>query len=346
MKNKTLKEDKISVFGKLIGKVKDFFYDLSVRANAKKPKKEVLIRSKNFNRKIFYWCMLIIPFAHYLIFYIGVNINSILLAFKHHEIDSVTNEIIITWAGAENFLKFFNEFRFGTLFKDMLSNSLIYYLIGLIVGLPCALVFSFYIYKKYFLSEFFRVILFLPSMISAVVTSLMYKYMVDYGVPEFLANFGVQIEPLTSIANYQLGIVIFFNIIMSFGVNIVMYASAMTRIPVSVVEYAALDGVKPIREFITITIPLIFDTISTFLIVGVSSIFVNQANIYALYSHKQYEQGAIASLGYHLYIMSTDVTEQVFPLASAMGITFTIIAIPLTFGVRWLLGKINPDVQY
>ena len=124
-----------------------------------------------------------------------------------------------------------------------------------------------------------------------------------------------------------------------------MYASAMTRIPVSVVEYAQLDGVNSLQEFCLITLPLIFDTISTFLIVGVAAIFTNQYNIYTLF----YVQAGnnVASLGYHLYILTNlGSSEAQFPYAAALGLLCTFVAVPLTFGLRWFLGKVNPNVQY
>ena len=343
MKNKIVNDEKISVFGKISRKIKDFFYDLSVKRASKKPVKPVSIKSNNFNRKVFYYSMVAIPFLHYLIFYIGVNFNSILLAFKEMKL---VNDIVVTdWGGFINFTTFFNNFIFGTELKNMLVNSLIYYFVGLIVGVPCALIFSYYIYKKYFFSEFFRVILFFPSMISSVVTVFMYKYLIDYGVVEFVGLFNVEIMPPTGEPIYMRSIVIFFNIMMGFGVNILMYSSAMTRIPISVVEYAALDGVRPFREFLTITIPLIFDTISTFLIVGVSGIFINQVNLYAMYD--RFAGSNISTLGYHLYVLTVHDTDGVnYPYAAAMGLIFTVIAVPITFGARWFFGEINPDVQY
>ena len=143
----------------------------------------------------------------------------------------------------------------------------------------------------------------------------------------------------------QIYAVLVFNTIMGFGTGVLMYASAMTRIPVSVVEYAELDGVTPFKEFISITIPLVFDTITTFLIVGIAGIFTNQYNIYTLF-----HDGAgtnVASFGYHLYILvNLGTSEANFPYAAALGLLCTFAAVPLTFLMRWGLGKLNPDVQY
>ena len=346
MKKRFEDENKMSVFGRMAKRISGFFYDLSVRhaekLRRKNKGKQASVRSRKFNRRVFYICVAVIPTLHYLIFYIGVNFNSVLLAFKEWRM--VDGELKTVWGGFVNFEKAFDNFFNGTELKNMLWNSLTYYFIGLIVGIPLALLFSYYIYKKYFFSEFFRIVLFLPSMISSVVTVFMYKYMVDHGIVQLMALFDRNIMPPLSEPQYQKGLVIIFNTVMSFGANILMYASAMTRIPVSVVEYAALDGVGPFREFITITIPLIFDTISTFLIVGISGIFTNQANLYTMFCN--IASSNTASLGYHMFLLTNlGTTEDNFPYAAAMGLIFTAIAIPLTFGLRKILDKVNPNVQ-
>ena len=63
-----------------------------------KSKKKVQITTdgtvfgKEKSHKIFYWALLLIPLAHFCVFYIGVNFNSILLAFKSYTMkDGVWN---------------------------------------------------------------------------------------------------------------------------------------------------------------------------------------------------------------------------------------------------------------
>lgn len=326
-------------------KISDFFYGLSVKLHSKRKNGGVKKQSMGNKRKkqlIFYFSLIALPVLHYLVFYVGVNINSILLSFKEYV---GVNGVMYRYAGLANYQRFFQEFIHGTMLKQMLSNSLTFYFVGLIVGLPLALFFSFYIYKKYPCSEFFRVVLFFPSIMSAVVTAFMYLFMVDVGVVEIMAAFGVDIVPPLTEPNMRMPAVLLYNILMSFGTNIIMYSSAMTRIPVSVVEYAAIDGITPFKEFIFITLPLIFDTISTFLIVGVTGIFTNQAGLYALFAKSASME--VQTFGYYTFLLTNlGVTEVEFPYAAAMGIIFTLILVPLTMLVRWLLGKINPNVQY
>ena len=244
------------------------------RKNKKTNVKELSVASEKVKRRIFYYALIALPFIHYLIFYVGVNFNTVLLAFKDYK--DVNGQAQHVFSGFVQFEAIFENLIYGKQLKMMLKNSLIYYGVHLIVGLPLSLFFSFYIYKKYFASEFFRVMLFLPSIISSVVTVFMYTNMVEHGFVDLFYILGKEIPYPLGNPDVQIYAVLVFNIMMGFGTGVLMYASAMTRIPVSVVEYAELDGVTPFKEFISITIPLVFDTITTFLIVGIAGIFTNQ----------------------------------------------------------------------
>ena len=165
--------------------------------------------------------------------------------------------------------------------------------------------------------------------------------MVDVGLVEIMAKFGVEMLPPLGEPEMRMPAVLFYNVMMSFGTNIIMYSSAMTRIPVSVVEYAAIDGVKPFREFISITIPLIFDTMSTFLIVGVTGIFTNQAGLFMLYASNAPDSAY--TIGYYLYreVLRAS-SDAAYPKIAALGLCITIITTPTVFGVRTLMNKLDP----
>ena len=62
-----------------------------------------------------------------------------------------------------------------------------------------------------------------------------------------------------------------------------MYSNAMSGIPQEIVESAHLDGATGINEFWKITLPMVYPTLSTFLITGVAGLFTNQINLYSLY---------------------------------------------------------------
>lgn len=117
----------------------------------------------------------------------------------------------------------------------------------------------------------------------------------------------------------------------------------MTRIPVSVVEYAQIDGVSAVREFFSITMPLIFSTLSTFIIVGIAGFFTNQAFLFEMFGKNANVK--VQTFGYYLFML-TYSGEANYPYAAAGGLVFTIVAVPLTYLVKYLLDKVDPNVAF
>ena len=298
---------------------------------------------KELSHKIFYWALLAIPLIEFCIFYIGVNFNSILLAFKKYTMKDGVWEYTYSFS---NFGRVFDYVRFDSVMQSNLKNAFVFYAFGLVVTLPLSLIFSYYIYKKCFGSEFFRVILFLPGMISVVVTAFMYKGVVNNGIPEIFSKKGLDIIAPLEDVKLRMPMVLLYSFLMGFGTNVLMYSNAMTRIDVSVVEAAQLDGIRPMQEFFCISLPLIFDTISTFLVIGIAGFFTNQASLHALYSRSAESYPEVRTLGYQLFIYAQfGEKETTYPYAAALGLCCTLVAFPLTMVVRWALDKVNPNVQ-
>jgi len=306
-------------------------------------KKAKGMNSKRRAELVFYFVMVTLPLMHFIIFYIGVNFNSVLLSFKEYRY--VDGKDTFIWAGLKQYKLFFNNFFHGTELPRIALNSLVYFIFGMLTGFPLSIFFSFYIYKKFFGSEFFRVMLFLPSIISSVVLVFMYKFMIDKGLVEICRLLNVTLEPPLSKPDTMMPAVLVFNTITGFGTNVLMYSSAMSRIPVSVVEYSKLEGIKPMREMVSISIPLVWPTISTFLILGISGIFTSQGVLYAMFAKSAPVE--VQNFGYYLFkLTNLGYTETEFPYAAAGGIIFTLIAVPLTLSARRLFNKLDPGASF
>lgn len=120
-----------------------------------------------------------------------------------------------------------------------------------------------------------------------------------------------------------------------------MYSNAMSGIPQEIVESAHLDGATGINEFWRITLPMVYPTLSTFLITGVAGLFTNQINLYSFYGGSAPE--SVQTYGYYLFTRTQLAkSESEYPLLSAMGLLFTMVIVPLTFGVKWMLEKFGP----
>ncbi len=283
----------------------------------------------------FYWSLAILPFLQFIVFYVIVNLNSFKLAFQ--EYNSMTFEY--SWAGLKNFKNIFVDPAIGS----AVEGSIKAYFLGLI-NLPLSLFFSFYVYKKMFGAELFKVVLFLPSILSALVLGLLYHQIVDGVIPEVMAkHFDKTISPLLSTPSTQFASAFAFGFFMGFGGHILMYTGAMARIPESVIEYARLEGVGPFREFFTITFPLIFPTVGTFFILGFAGFFTNQLNLYTFFG----DGADVQTVGYYVYnLVYGSAKEGTYPQASAIGLFFTLIIAPLTMLFRYLINRFDPSEAY
>ena len=290
---------------------------------------------------IFYSLLMAFPVLQFLIFYLAVNVNSFTLAFRVY--DKSVGEF--SWAGFSNFQAIFNKFELDPTFLHALGNSLTLLAWQLIVGVPLALLFSYYIYKKMYASEFFRVILFLPSILSAVVMVTLYKYSMDIFLPGVVNEvFSTDAQPFLSDPDLQFGLLVFYTIWLSFGSSTLLYSGTMSGIDVSIVEAAELDGANPLQEFAYITVPMIYSTLVVFVVVAIAGVFTNQMNLYSFFVDKA--EYSVYTIGYYLYKNTAHATgEGDYPQLAAFGLLGSFIVIPLTLVLRWVLGKFDPMEQ-
>lgn len=288
---------------------------------------------------IFFSCLVAFPIAQFCIFYLGVNLNSVLLTFKAYDRNSGS----YYWTGFDNFKRIFNILSDETILSDALINSLIVYAAGLLVGVTLSLLFSFYIYKKMPGQRFFKIMLFLPSIIPSVVMVIMFKYFTERALPDFFNQmFHLNMGGLLS--DHTFGLLLFYNIWIGFGTGILMYTGAMGNISESIVESCRLEGCPLMHEFFFITLPLIWRTLSTFLIVGIAGLFTNQMNLFTFFGASA--EARLWTIGYYLFKdLQGAMSIAEYPRLAAMGVLLTLISVPVTLIVRKLLEKFGPSTD-
>lgn len=300
------------------------------------------ITSKQTKRLLFYVAAVTLPLLQFLIFYLYVNINSIILAFqKYSEIDGAYVKV---FASFENFGKAFQVIGESW---NKISNSLKMIACDVFISLPLALIFSFYIYKKFFLHKTFKVMLFMPQIISGIVFVMLFKYIANNVYQELTGKTGLL---MSDDENVKTATVLFYNVWISFGVNVMMFTGSMSGIDGSIVEAAALDGASLIQEFFYVTMPMIWSTFSTFVVISLTGIFTHQLNLFAFYGEGA---GRLESFGYFLYIQSLKPEDRTgvvkgtltYSQLSALGLVLTMITLPIVLISRKLMTKLGPSMN-
>ncbi len=296
--------------------------------------------SRRKGELIFYLSFVVIPSIQFLIFYVLVNLNSIRLSFL--EFDVVSNQYNFIWF--DNFKTIWQQFiSEGSELRTAFFNSFGYWAVITLIGGFLSLFFSFYIYKKMPMYKFFRVMLFLPSIISAIVLVTVYTYTFDQAYPVIIKEITGE-QPMGLITNLdtRLIMVVLYAIIFGFGTQTLVYSSSMSGIDESQMEAAMLDGAKPMRTFFSIIIPQIFPTITTFVVVSIATMFVNQVNLYSFFGNNATSD--MYSVGYYIYLRTirTMDTMSDYPYIAALGIFFSLVSLPLTSVTKWLMEKFDP----
>ncbi len=305
-------------------------------------KRKKMGRGKN----IFYWSILAFPLLQFVIFYIGVNLNSFALAFQKFDYTGNGYSFIGFENLFQNFLDVFKDFQETKYLQTAVWNSVLVFILGLVIGLSLGLLFSYYIYKKCALSKFYKTILFLPYIISSITLVIIYKYFVEQAVPEVVLKiFNIEMEGLLSNQNTEFGAILFFTIWTGFGVQTLIYSSSMSGISNEIVEAAKIDGITPLKEFLFIDIPIIAPTISVFVVSSVATLFVNQMNLFNFYG-----VGApygVYTIGYYIYrgVSVAGTTLSDYPYYAAFGLVMTMITIPITLLVRKVMNKLDPNEE-
>ena len=141
-------------------------------------------KSKSFlGEVVFFVAIAGIPLLQFCFFYIGVNANSILMSFQ--SFDALKGEY--TFIGLENFKRFFVEWKTTGVFTYAIKNSFIAWLLTFGVGTSLGLVFAYYIARKKIGHNVFKVILFLPNVVSGIVLVVIFKAFTDSFIPAILA---------------------------------------------------------------------------------------------------------------------------------------------------------------
>ena len=291
--------------------------------------------SKKKSRLIFYICGVAWPVIQFIVFYVFVNFNSILLSFRNFDFQNG-----YSFARLDNFKRVFSEIATQPFLKTSFKNTFLIFGIS-IVSMFATLIMSYYLYKKHLFSGIFKVMLFLPSIIPGIALVICYKYFVEVGVPKIWEEvFNISIQGLLSNPDTKLITILFFNVWFGVGSTFLLYSGAMSGISDSIIEAATLDGVTAMQEFGYIVFPMIFPTFATFFITSFATLFTNQMSVFS-FSGAQADY-SVYTIGYYLYKSVQTATMDQYPYLSAFGLVLTVIIIPICLLTKKALDKFGP----
>lgn len=299
------------------------------------------ISQKKLHDNLFVASFLIYPLILFAVFYVYVNFSSILLAFKNYDFKGNWK-----WVSFENFDMFIENVAGGSAtWATGLLNSLRMYVLSLVICLPLYVFFSYIVFKKCFMHKQLRAIAMIPQIVSGFIICMVFKKFVEGALPDIALKFFDRegFPNLLQAPEYSFATSLFYQIWISFATNLIVYPNAMTEIDDGILEAGKIDGVGNLfQELWYLILPLIFPTISTFLITGIAGLFTNAGSLPTFYMYSA-PQSAV-NIGYLYWRdIANGTTYAGYPMLAAGGLMMTMVVAPLTMLVRWALEKYGPS---
>lgn len=334
----------INFLSKAVKGVKDFIYDTKVDMhtllhNPDKPKKEInyIKQKKLFKLRdfCFIWSILLIPLLNLAFFWVYGTIKSIPIAFEQY---SPLGDLSYGFA---NFEYLWSAFKQGGIFKQAFGNTLKYFFFGLLVQTPLSYLVAYFLYKKIKGHKFFRYIFFVPSMVSSVIISSLFLYLVgpDGPVQRTIADLvGDPSLLLLRNSSTAFGTMLFYNLWVGLAGGMIMNLAAFTRIPTEVIEAGILDGVNIWQEIRHLILPLTWPFFGTMMMLNFTSIFSAGGPALLLTG------GAYGTydLGYYVYELTMTGSKSSQAVSGAIGLIQSCLTLPIALIVYRLTKLVEP----
>ena len=176
------------------------------------------------------------------------------------------------WIGLENYLNILASVEFWVLLKNNFI-ILIFIPIQLVIGLVVAVL----LYEEVRGWKFFRVVYYVPQIISSLVIGYLFSVFFSYNGPvnNVLGQIGLGALKTEWLGNADtaMAIIIFCLVWINIGWQAMLGLGGLSAVPPSVFEAAQLDGAGFWRRFFSITFPMLGRTIEYSCIISVIWVF-------------------------------------------------------------------------
>ena len=304
---------------------------------------------------LFIYGFLAWPILHFFVFWVCMNIGTFTDSFFEIMADGTTRKFVGFDNYAEIIKIIFGQKDRGIMNYHGVLNSLSLIPLSLLINLPITVLFAYGIFKKIPLYNSFRIILFLPAIISSVVLCLAFRLSLDnssgiiirlikavgLGGDGSQANTGIiPVGGFLGNEKTMWGTILVFSVWTGVNGNLIYFSSAMARLPESVFESAELDGATQLRQFGSICVPLIWPTITTMSITLVAAVFSWMMPSLLL------TDGAPRSTTIGLMISQSIKNDKNNTVISAFGVLVAVFGGAIIMAFRYLMEKLNERVEY
>lgn len=231
------------------------------------------------------------------------------------------------WVGLDNYVKMFQD----DVMWQSLFNTMRYVIVIVPVVIILSLLLAVFLNMGIKGKAFFRVVYFIPAITMSAAVAMIWRWMFngDYGIINYILNFfgfqSVQFLSDPSLAWLAICIVTVWS---SVGYNMIILLAGIQGISKSYYEAASIDGATGIKQFFSITLPLITPTLFFVMVTTLISTFQIFDTIYMMITRKSLALEASQSMVLYFFRNAFEFSKKGY--ASALAVLLFIIIMIIT----------------
>lgn len=307
------------------------------------------------NAELFCLCILIPAFVHFIVFNVMMNFNSVLLAFKYYDGTVQQHKFYKMNEIFTNFIRFFQELFVDPKTSHYFLNGVVFQLVD-IAAIPVSLMIAYCIYKKFPMTAFYMVVMFLPGILSGMITALGFKAFVNTGLAntwEFLLNRPRDDFSAPLLTDNAFWILAFYKFYYAMPGALLVNVGTMRKIPEELIEYGKLEGMSYAEEFVYVVLPMMFGLIQISCLGMFAGFLTEGGPLFAVYGTGQDVPNSTITFGYYMQasvlgdkLSNGAPPEYMYGYSTAVNLTIGLVTVPIVWGTKKLFDLFDPEVEY
>ena len=283
--------------------------------------------------------IMMLPMVVYLFIFAYIPIYGVQIAFKDYNVGQ--GILGSPWVGFDNFTRFFRSFQFW----NVLKNTLVLSLYGLIAGFPIPILLALMVtqVRREGFKNFVQTVTYAPHFISeVVVVGMLFIFLpptsgiVNIG----LGKLGVQAVNFLAEPSMYKHLYVWSGVWQGAGWGSIIYIAALSAVSPELYEAARIDGASKFQQIVHIDFPSILPTATILLIMNAGSI-MNQGAQKAFLMQTgttAASQEIIAT-----YVYKVGLIQNQFSYSSAIGLFNNVINIILLVTVNTVSRRLSEN---
>lgn len=283
--------------------------------------------------------IMMLPVVVYLFIFAYIPIYGVQIAFKDYNVGQ--GILGSPWMGFDNFTRFFRSFQFW----NVLKNTLVLSLYGLIAGFPIPILLALMVtqVRREGFKKFVQTVTYAPHFISeVVVVGMLFIFLsptsgiVNIG----LGKLGVQAVNFLAEPSMYKHLYVWSGVWQGAGWGSIIYIAALSAVSPELYEAARIDGASKFQQIVHIDFPSILPTATILLIMNAGSI-MNQGAQKAFLMQTgttAASQEIIAT-----YVYKVGLIQNQFSYSSAIGLFNNVINIILLVTVNTVSRRLSEN---